>query len=248
MKSMRFLCGISFAVAVMVWLPRGSRAQNPQVQEQETATTAPELAQVPSGQAVVTYLDGELTIRANHALLTDILNAVCEKMAAVLDLPSVPNERMFAILGPGRPREVLSSLLSNAQLDFVFAASADDPSALERVMVFPRTKDPTARARIPESHVAQNQVAQRQPEQPNVGTTHDASIAKDSAAQQMKEVMAQVKAEIANSADLDPEIVRQLDAQFQAAEAAGTDPSQINSQATSGAPVNPVGRSRHRRR
>lgn len=213
------------------------------------APMAPELAQEPSDQLVVTYLDGELTIRASNALLADILNAVCEKMHAALDVPSVPNERMFAILGPGRPSEVLFSLLSNARLDFAFVASAQDPSALERVMVLPRTKDPTAREQIPESHVAQSRVAQSQPGQPNVGTTHDASIAKDSGAQQMKELIAQVRAEIANSADLDPEVMRQLDAQILAAEAAETDPSQTNTQATLDVPVNnPGGRPRHRRR
>src|SRR5919108_270290 len=205
------------------------------------APMSPEVAHEPSSQAVVTYFDGELTIRASNVLLTDILNAVCEKTGAVLDLPSVPNERMFAILGPGRPREVLSSLLSNAQLDYIFAASADDPSALARVMVFPRTKEPTVREQIPESQVAQNQVAQSEPGQANVGTKRDASVPK-----QIKELMAQVKAETANSADVDPEMMRQLDALIQMAEAVATDPSQINTPVTSDASVNPVGRRRRR--
>jgi ankyrin repeat protein len=206
-----------------------------------------ELAQVPPGQAVVTYLDGELTIRASNARLGDILNAVCEKIGAILDLPSVPNERMFANLGPGRPREVLSSLLNNAQLDFVFASAADDPNALERVMVFPRAKDSSVGERVPQSQVAENRVAQNQASQPSVGTSPEASAPKDSdVQQQMKEALAQVRAEIAKSSDNDPEIMRLLDEQMKAAEAAQVDPSQT--QASSPAPVSTAGRSRHRRR
>src|SRR5216683_1906996 len=219
-----------------------SLAPDKQPIEQGGTTERTELAQVPPGQAVVTYLDGELTIRARNALLGDILNAVCEKMGATLDLPSVPNERMFVILGPGRPREVLSSLLNNAQLDFVFASSADDPNALEQVVVFPRTKDSSVGVQVPQSQVAENRVPQNQTSQPSVGTKPKASDVQ----QQIKEALAQVKAEIANSADSDPEMIRLLDEQMKAAEAAQPDPSQT--QASSPAPVSAVGRSRHRRR
>ena len=97
------------------------------------------------------------------------------------------------------------------------------------------------REQIPESQVAQNQVAQSEPGQANVGTKRDASVPK-----QIKELMAQVKAETANSADVDPEMMRQLDALIQMAEAVATDPSQINTPVTSDASVNPVGRRRRR--
>jgi len=219
-----------------------SLAPDKQPIEQGGTTERTELAQVPPGQAVVTYLDGELTIRASNALLGDILNAVCEKMGATLDLPSVPNERMFVILGPGRPREVLSSLLNNAQLDFVFASSADDPNALAQVVVFPKTKDSSVGVQVPQSQVAENRVPQNQTSQPSVGTKPKASDVQ----QQIKEALAQVKDEIANSADSDPEMIRLLDEQMKAAQAAQPDPSQT--QASSPAPVSAVGRSRHRRR
>lgn len=220
-----------------------------QAAEQGGTTERTELSQVPPSQVVVTYLDGELTIRASNALLGDILKSVCEKMGAILDLPSAPNERIFAIWGPGRPREVLSSLLNNAQLDFAFASSADDPSAVERVMVFPRTKDSSVGERIPQSQVAENRVTQNQASQPSVGTTPEASAPRDSdVQQQMKEVLAQMRAEIANSTDNDPEMTRLLDEQLKAAAAAAVDPAQIAAQAGTSAPASPVGRARHRRR
>lgn len=66
--------------------------------------------------------------------------------------------------------------------------------------------------------------------------------------EQMKELLAQVKAEIANSTDNDPEIMRLLDEQIKAAEAAEVSPSQIDQQGSAAAPVVAAGRPRRRRR
>jgi len=168
---------------------------DPQVPEQETSATVPGLVQVASGQVVVAYLNGELTIRASNATLGDILQAVCEKMGAVLEIPSGAERRMFAILGPGRPREVLSSLLDNAQLDFVLVASANDPRALGRVMVFPENKGSGAGGSVPQSQVAQDVVAEKHESgQPDVNTPHGAPVAKDSTAQHRSRVIALLQA------------------------------------------------------
>ena len=108
MLSMRAQFAFGLALAGWLWLPAGSWAQNLQVQEQATPPAPPEppaaLAQVPPGQAVVTYQNGELTIRARNAPLIDVLRAVCSQTGAVLDIPSAADERIFAILGPGRAR------------------------------------------------------------------------------------------------------------------------------------------------
>ena len=90
--------------------------------------------------------------------------------------------------------------------------------------------------------VAENRVPQNQTSQPSVGTKPKESDVQ----QQIKEALAQVKDEIANSADSDPEMIRLLDEQMKAAQAAQPDPSQT--QASTPAPVSAVGRSRHRRR
>jgi hypothetical protein len=230
----------------LLLLPGTGWAQNPETQEQETATTVPELAHVPSGQALVTYVDGELTIRSNNAPLGDILRAVCEKTNAVLDDAALlaDGRRILTVLRPGLPRNVLSSLLSDEHLDFVIVAAEDDPNALGRIMLFPSPKDSSPRDQAAE--VAQNGTTHPQSSRPDVSRA--ASVVTNTGPPQMKELLAQAKAEIANFTDLDPETMRQLYAQIQAAEVAGTDPSQTNTQASSGAPENAVGRPRHRRR
>lgn len=166
MNFMRSLLGVLLVSTALVWPAGTSWAQNPQDQEQETATTVPELAHVPSGQAVVTYLDGELTIRSNNAPLGDILHAVCEKTKAVVDedaLKVAADRRILTVLRPGQPRHVLSSLLSDEHLDFVIVASDDDPNALGRIMIFPRSKEPGARNGPAE--LAQNRAMESQPTQ-----------------------------------------------------------------------------------
>ena len=242
MKVMHSLLVISLGAVALLWLPQKSPAQNPEDQKQ-AATAEPRQ----SGQVVVAYLNGELTIRANNALLCDILSAVREKMGAVLDLPSMPNERMFAILGPGRPREVLSSLLNNAQLDFVFVASADDPRALERIMVFPRAKDSSS-PRDQSAKVAQNRETHTESSKPPVSQPQTGSVVDNTGAQQMKEFLAQAKAEIASVVNNDPEIMRLFDEPLKPAEAVQGDPAQIDAQAGSSPPALPVSRPRHRRR
>ncbi len=71
MLSKRSQFAFLLAVAGLLWLPAGSRAENPQVQEPTTAVAPPgpaaALAKVPPGQAVVTYQNGELTIKARPA-------------------------------------------------------------------------------------------------------------------------------------------------------------------------------------
>lgn len=248
MKLVRSPLRASFAAAGLLLLPGTGWAQNPQTQEQETATTVPELAQVPSGQAVVTYVDGELTIRSNNAPLGDILRAVCEKTNAVIDddISLVDKRRILTVLRPGRPRSVLSSLLGDEHLDFVIVAADDDPNTIGRIMIFPGTKDSSPRDQAAE--VLENRTTHPQFSKPDVSPTQAASVVINTGPPQLKELLAQAKAEIANFTDLDPEIMRQLYAQIQAAEIAGTDPSQTSTQEGSGAPQNPGGRPRHRRR
>jgi hypothetical protein len=134
------------AVAGLLWLPVGSWAQNPQVQGQATATAPAEppaaLTQEPSGQVVVTYQNGDLTIKARNAPLIDVLRAVCSQVGAVLDFPSEADERIVAILGPGPAREVLASLLNGSQFNYVMLGSAADPNRLAQLILSVKPKDP----------------------------------------------------------------------------------------------------------
>ncbi len=176
----------------LLCLPAGILAENAQVQVQEQAAgltptrPASALAQVPSGRAVVAYQSGKLTIMARNAPLSDVLRAVCTATGAVLDnVPPGADERIFAILGPGRAREVLASLLNDARFDYVIVGSAGDPNAVARFMVFPKTKGSNA---------------DKQVTQPPVSSTRAASIGEKAGQQQQNARPIQAKAGAAGSA------------------------------------------------
>lgn len=243
--------------AGLVILAAVSLAEGRQSDPQSRAPRPDGLAEIPAGKVVVTYANGKLAISANNAPLGEILHAVCEKMGAALDLHSGADRRMFAIWGPGRPRDVLSSLLGDAQLDFVLVASANDPSALGRVMVFPGTKDSGAQGGL----VAESEVSQ-----PQAGTTpaDAAPVVPNSGLKQLKELFAAARTEGGNSEKivLDTQgedgdategvdasaILQQVEAKLNAIESATlqTNSSRVNQQAGVPAAGNrPPGR--HRR-
>jgi hypothetical protein len=198
MLSRRFQFAFALTVAGLLWLPVGSLAQNPQAQEQTTAKAPPEsggaLTDIPLGKFIVTYQNGELTIKARNAPLIDVLRAVCRQVGAVLDSEGPSDEPIVAILGPGPAKEVLAALLSYSHFNYVLSASAIDPSALARVIVFPEIKDSKA-----SGLVAQDKVSQKQVSSAN-GSTN--SIEKNSGLSQLTELLTAAKAEVANSGGL----------------------------------------------
>jgi hypothetical protein len=131
--------------AGLLWLPGASRAQDRQLQE-ATAAAAAELpaglAQVPAGQAVVTYVQGQLTIKASNARLIDVLREACRQIGADLDVHASANEPILGVVGPGSAAEVLTSLLGNSQVDYALARSAGDASVLALVLIYPKATDP----------------------------------------------------------------------------------------------------------
>ena len=195
MFSRRFQFAFALTVAGLVWLPVVSWAQEPQAQEQTTAKAPIEsrdaLADVPSGQAVVTYQNGELTIKARNAPLMDILRAVCSQVGAVLDSEAASDEPIVAILGPRPVREVLAALLSDSQLNYALSGSPIDPSTLARVIVFPKTKDSKASGLVAQDMVSQEQLSSANGSTNSIGITSGLS--------QVKELLTAAKAEVANS-------------------------------------------------
>ena len=195
MFSRRFQFAFALTVAGLVWHPVVSWAQEPQAQEQTTAKAPLEsrdaLADVPSGQAVVTYQNGELTIKARNAPLMDILRAVCSQVGAVLESEAASDEPIVAILGPRPVREVLAALLSDSQLNYALSGSPIDPSTLARVIVFPKTKDSKASGLVAQDMVSQEQLSSANGSTNSIGITSGLS--------QVKELLTAAKAEVANS-------------------------------------------------
>jgi hypothetical protein len=89
--------------------------------------------------------DGKLlTINADNSTLSDILVAVRMLTGADVDVPpEASRERIAARLGPAPPREVLSTLLSWTNFDFVIQASESDPAGLKNIILTPRSKSDT---------------------------------------------------------------------------------------------------------
>ncbi|HUO61312.1 MAG TPA: hypothetical protein VMU24_11635 [Candidatus Acidoferrales bacterium] len=99
-----------------------------------TAAPAP-LLQKPAVQPVVTMQNGLLSIDASNSNLSDVLAAVHRATGAVIDGAGSASERVVVHLGPGRPNEVISSLLNGSRYDYVLLGSAQQPGAVTRVML-----------------------------------------------------------------------------------------------------------------
>jgi hypothetical protein len=126
----------------LLCLPVSSAAQKLQSQELQTQPPPPPPAskpeKTPPGSAVIVYQNGELTIEAHNSTLGDILRAVCKQTGAIIDVPAGANERVVGQLGPGRPRDVVASLLNGSRFNYVMLGSAIDADALAQAILYPK--------------------------------------------------------------------------------------------------------------
>jgi hypothetical protein len=86
--------------------------------------------------------DGKLlSINAENSTLSDILVAVRARTGAAIDLPpATAGDRMAARFGPAPAREVLTSLLSGTNYDYIIQASETDEDGIQSVILTPRGK------------------------------------------------------------------------------------------------------------
>ena len=112
-------------------------------------TTAPEApaaaADSPARPAVppkISYVGGQLRIDALGATLADVLTQVAALTGVTIDVPAGANsERMPIVeLGPGPARQILASLLSDSNFDYLIQASDADPERIQSVLLLPREK------------------------------------------------------------------------------------------------------------
>src|SRR4051794_20136593 len=95
------------------------------------------LAEIPPGKILVTYNDGQLTIKARNAPLLEILRKACQQIGAEIEVPPGASELVFADLGPGPARAVITSLLTGVKFNYAMEAQAENPNLLVRLSLFP---------------------------------------------------------------------------------------------------------------
>jgi hypothetical protein len=105
----------------------------------------------------VHYEGGQLSIVAANSTLADILKAVRSVLGADIDIPlEASRERMATQIGPAPPREVLSSLLSWTEFDYVVQSSDTDLNGIKAIVLVPRANSPTGAGAMRQSLLAQN--------------------------------------------------------------------------------------------
>ncbi len=145
---------LAFLLCATVALARGA-------QEPAPATTAesPAPEALPAAPPTISYVGGLLKIDATDATLADILMKVATLTGVKIDIPPAAYSGRMAVvqLGPGPARQVLASLLSDSNVDYLIQASDTDPEKVQSVLVMVREKkgskgsgtDEVARVRSP---------------------------------------------------------------------------------------------------
>jgi hypothetical protein len=120
----------------------GKKTPEPQITQAPPPST-PE--QMPPLAPTVSYQSGQLTIESQNATLAQVLRSVQIKTGASFDIPpSAGNERVVAHLGPGRPSDVLASLLSGSKFDYIILGSPNQPGTVQKLILTPRQNTPAA--------------------------------------------------------------------------------------------------------
>lgn len=92
--------------------------------------------------ARVLFSNGQLTIHAENATLSEVLFQIQKRTGAEIAIPSgTEQERVAADFGPGTPSEVMGQLLNGTGLNFVVVGSPSDPNQLRSVILSRKTGD-----------------------------------------------------------------------------------------------------------
>ena len=97
--------------------------------------------QMPARVPQVLWDGKQLSIKCENSTLSDILTAVRIRTGALIEVPSsAAVERVTTNLGPASAREVLASLLSGSEFDYIIQASETNEAWVGSVILAPRGK------------------------------------------------------------------------------------------------------------
>lgn len=103
------------------------------------------LTEAPAKPPKVVCAAGLLTISADNSTLASVLRAVRGCGGVHIDMPEGSSgTRIYEQLGPGPIREVLESLLSGTEFNYVIGMSDSNPSKVDSVLLMSRTHDSQA--------------------------------------------------------------------------------------------------------
>ncbi len=91
---------------------------------------------------IINYQNGELSILASNARLSDILRAVSNRTGAVIPIPREATERVNIQIGPGPVINVLGALLNETSFDYLIQELSADQIPLVRVALSLKGKGP----------------------------------------------------------------------------------------------------------
>src|ERR1039457_5392066 len=101
------------------------------------------LEQMPPTPPRVTYQNGLLTIDAKNSTLSQVLRTVQAQTGASVEMPSsAANERVTMQVGPGRPRDVVNTLLNGSKFDYIILGMIDNPGGVQKVILTTRQNAP----------------------------------------------------------------------------------------------------------
>ena len=125
----------------------------------------------------VTYVDGQLNIKALNTTLAEVLSKVASLTGVKFDVPPAAGaERLpFVEAGPGTAREVLAEMLSDTNFDYLLAASETDPDRIQSVLLMPREKKGARSNRMDPASRQARSYNRPEPTQPDMGQLSDNS-------------------------------------------------------------------------
>jgi hypothetical protein len=99
----------------------------------------------------ISYTDGQLTINVLNTTLSEVLGKVAKLTGVVIDLPADAGAEKLQIveLGPGSARQILASLLSESNFDYLIQSADNDPEKIQSVLLMPRGKKDSTPGGIP---------------------------------------------------------------------------------------------------
>ncbi len=125
----------------------------PTAEVPQASPTPPTLEEQPPVPPQVTYRDGQLTITSTNATLAQVLRSVQTQTGATIDIPpGSGGERVVATLGPGKPQNVIASLLNGSKFNFVILGVPDKPGAVQKVILLAKSNVSASEAQLSAAH------------------------------------------------------------------------------------------------